>query len=366
MTLPTDTDGVPSEPPSSQVVLDLQAVTKHYPVGHRRRHSARVLRAVDGIELTVHRGETVGLVGESGSGKSTVARLSLALVEATGGTVAVKGVDLASAGRDQVRRLRREAQMVFQDPYSSFDPLATVGSGVAEALVTHSDLDRRGRADRVSSLLELVGLDAAHAHRYPRQLSGGQLQRAAIARALAVEPAILVMDEPVSSLDVSTQAQIINLLRDLQDRLGIAYLFIAHDLAVVRHMSDRIAVMYLGRIVEQGRAAEVYERPLHPYTASLLAAIPIPHPARQRERTRIVLQGDTASPIDLPSGCRFRNRCPYVMDICAAEDPPAFVAPTGTTAYCHLHTSGPRLNGSSVLTIEPASLPLAGDSARAR
>jgi oligopeptide/dipeptide ABC transporter ATP-binding protein len=354
MTLVSDTV-LPSDSPTPDIqpVLELRGVKKFFPVnsGGRFGRSRRLLKAVDGVDLRVEPGQTIGLVGESGSGKSTVARLGLRLIEPSEGTVWLNGHDLARASRSGLRRMRRDAQMVFQDPFSSFDPLATVGSGLAEPLVTHFDLDRRQRSERIAELLTLVGLPEAHARRYPRQLSGGQLQRAAIARALAVEPAILVMDEPVSSLDVSTQAQIINLLHDLQDRLRISYLFIAHDLAVVRHMSDRISVMYLGRIVEEGPSNEVYERPNHPYTASLLSAIPLPNPARQRARRRIVLTGDVPSPLDVPSGCRFRTRCPYAMDVCAEQDPPAFTAASGTTTYCHLHTSGPHLQGAPISTL---------------
>jgi len=238
--------------------------------------------------------------------------------------------------------------MIFQDPYSSFDPRATVGSSVAEPLRAHECLSRREREDRAAALLELVGLNRTHLSRYPYQFSGGQLQRLAIARALILNPGLVVCDEPVSSLDVSTQAEVINLLRRLQDELGVAYLFIAHDLSVVRHVSDRIGVMYLGRIVEQGPAEAVYTMPRHPYTEALLSAVPVPDPVVQRTRRRIVLTGDIPSPVAPPSGCRFHTRCPYAMDVCRRVDPPPFTADDGTVVACHLHTEGPRLSGATV------------------
>ena len=241
--------------------------------------------------------------------------------------------------------------MIFQDPYSSFDPRATVGSSISEPLRAHEDMNRQQRYERASELVELVGLGPQHLERYPYQFSGGQLQRLAIARALAIKPDLVVCDEPVSSLDVSTQAQVINLMRQLQRDLGVAYLFIAHDLSVVRHVSDNIAVMYLGRIVEQGPAEAVYNAPKHPYTEALLSAVPVPDPVEQRSRTRIVLTGDVPSPVDPPPGCRFHTRCPFVMDICRTVDPEDTITPDGTTVACHLHTSGPTLAGASVRTI---------------
>ena len=248
-------------------------------------------------------------------------------------------------------------QVVFQDPYSSFDPLATIADSLAEPMRTYLDLDAKARTERISELLRTVRLSPEHRNRYPREFSGGQLQRVAIARALALSPKLLVLDEPVSSLDVSIQADVINLLGDLQEELGLAYLFIAHDLALVRHVSNRIAVMYLGRIVEQGPADEVYRRPKHPYTEALLSAIPLPNPARQRVRERIVLEGDIPSPAAPPPGCRFHTRCPLVMDVCRTVDPPAFVTPDGTTVFCHLHTDGPRLAGDTVIGLHAGAAP---------
>ena len=243
-------------------------------------------------------------------------------------------------------------QIVFQDPYSSLDPRSTVATSVGEPLAIYEGLKGRAREQGVLALLRQVGLGAEALGRYPHQFSGGQRQRIAIARALALQPALLVCDEPLSSLDVSTQSQVINLLADLQEQLGLTYLFISHDLAVVRHISDRIAVMYLGRIVELGAAEEVYRRPTHPYTEALLSAIPVPDPVVQRRRSRIVLQGDIPSPLAPPSGCRFHPRCPYAMDVCREVDPPAYRTPAGTTVYCHLHTSGPTLAGRSVTDLE--------------
>ena len=239
-------------------------------------------------------------------------------------------------------------QIVFQDPYSSLDPRSTIAETVGEPLEVHENLHGRARDERVGELLGDVGLDGRVMTRYPHEFSGGQRQRIAVARALALRPDLLICDEPVSSLDVSTQSQVINLLDELQDRLGLTCLFIAHDLSVVRHISDRIAVMYLGRIVEIGSAESVYTQPTHPYTEALLSAIPVPDPAVQHQRARIVLKGDIPSPINPPSGCRFNTRCPYVMEVCSKVDPPPFTTPDGTTVWCHLHTDGPRLAGAPV------------------
>ena len=315
-----------------QPVLELNAVTKRF--ARTARSRARGVVAVDEVDLVVAPHTTVGLVGESGSGKSTLARLAAGVLDVTSGTIRIDGHDRSAGGR----RLRRRAdvQMVFQDPYSSFDPLAPLGNSIAEPLIVHTKLRGSALDRRVVELLEMVGLGAAHRHRYPREVSGGQLQRAAIARALAVEPKLLILDEPVSSLDVSTQAQVINLLEDLQRQTGTAYLFIAHDLSVVRHISHRIAVMYLGRIVEEGDADSVYESPSHPYTAALLSAIPIPDPVRQRARQRINLTGEIPSPLDPPSGCHFHPRCPHVMDICRVEAPRQSTAAAGARVFCHL------------------------------
>jgi oligopeptide/dipeptide ABC transporter ATP-binding protein len=321
----------------------------HFPVHSRvlRRVIGHV-RAVDGVNFSIAKGQTLGLVGESGSGKSTTARLVLRLIEPDAGTVVLDGVDVTKLGKADLRRARRNMQIVFQDPYSSLDPRSTIAECVGEPLEVHEGLHGRARDDRVKELLGEVGLDRRYVSRYPHEFSGGQRQRIAVARALALRPELLICDEPVSSLDVSTQSQVINLLDELQDRLGLTVLFIAHDLSVVRHISDRIAVMYLGRIVEIGGAEQVYTRPTHPYTEALLSAIPVPDPIEQRRRERIVLKGDIPSPFNPPSGCRFHTRCPYAMEVCAVEDPPPFTTADGTTVWCHLHTAGPELAGAPV------------------
>ena len=335
--------------PGAAPLLELRNLSKSFPVrsGLLKRVVGQV-QAVDGIDLTVHQGETVGLVGESGSGKSTVARVALRLIEPTGGTIWFDGQDMTALDQGELRRHRRGMQMVFQDPYSSLDPRATIGDTIGEPLAVHEHLRKGQREARAAELLRQVGLAPQYLRRYPHEFSGGQRQRIAIARALALRPRLLICDEPVSSLDVSTQSQVINLLIDLQQELGLAYLFIAHDLSVVRHMSDRIAVMYLGQIVELGPAESVYRTPRHPYTEALLSAIPIPDPVHQRERRRIVLVGDVPSPLHPPSGCHFRTRCPYAMPICAEQAPERFVASDGTAVACHLHTTGPQLGGEPV------------------
>jgi peptide/nickel transport system ATP-binding protein len=334
--------------------LAVSDLGKSFPVlsSFLRREIGQV-RAVDGVSFEIAQGETLGLVGESGSGKSTVARLVLRLIEPTSGAIQFGDWDLVKLATPELRGARRHMQIVFQDPYSSLDPRATIGATLSEPLEVHLGLDPSAREQRVGDLLELVGLDRSYARRYPHEFSGGQRQRIAIARALALDPTLLICDEPVSSLDVSTQSQVINLLMDLKRERNLSLLFIAHDLSVVRHISDRIAVMYLGRIVEIGDARRVYIEPKHPYTQALLSAIPIPEPVEQRSRERIVLGGDVPSPLNVPSGCRFRTRCPYAMDVCFVEDPPPFVASDGATVYCHLHTSGPTLAGETVAGLEP-------------
>jgi oligopeptide/dipeptide ABC transporter ATP-binding protein len=331
-------------------MLELRDVEMHFPrksaflqrtIGH--------VRAVDGVSLTLEHGETLGLVGESGSGKSTLGRIALGLMRPTRGSVLVDGTDLASLRGRRLVALRRKLQFVFQDPYSSLDPYTPVGESVAEPLRTHGVVDgASARHARVGELLEKVGLRPAVAERYPREFSGGQLQRIAIARALALDPELIVLDEPVSSLDVSTQAEVVNLLSDLQADTGVAYLFIAHDLAVVDHLSTHIGVMYLGQVVERGETRAVVDAPKHPYTLALLSAVPGHAEPGRDKRQRIILRGDLPSPTRKVEGCRFHTRCPFVMDVCRTVDPPAFTAPDGSVATCHLHTEGPVLQGRSV------------------
>jgi peptide/nickel transport system ATP-binding protein len=323
-------------------LLEVSGLRKAFPA---RRGSA--VRAVDGIDFDIRSSETLGLVGESGSGKSTTGRLVLRLIEPDQGSVRFEGREVTAASGPELRALRRDMQIVFQDPYSSLDPLAPVASVVGEPFEVHGGSSRRDRDERVVALLEQVGLGATHLYRYPAEFSGGQRQRIAIARALALNPKLIVCDEPVSALDMSTQAQVINLLADLQDEHGLAYLLIAHDLSVVRHASHRIAVMYLGRIVEVGDAESLYREPKHPYTEALLSAVPVPDPQVQRTRKRIILHGDIPSPADPPSGCRFHTRCPYAMEICREVDPEPYPI-TGGWAACHLHGHGPKLAGAGV------------------
>jgi oligopeptide/dipeptide ABC transporter ATP-binding protein len=311
-------------------LLEVEGLTKHFPV---RREDA-VVRAVDAISFVIERGETLALVGESGCGKSTTGRLVLALLEPTAGAIRFDGADIVDRPARDLRDLRRRAQIVFQDPYASFDPRRRVGDSVVEPLVAQG---RRTEAQtRRDELFTMVGLDPAAAHRYPHAFSGGQRQRLAIARALSVQPDLVVLDEPVSALDVSIQAQVLNLLAELRAELGLAYLFISHDLAVVRHVADRVAVMHLGEIVETAPAADLYERPRHPYTQALLSAVPDPDPAVERARQRIVLHGEVPSPIDPPSGCRFRTRCWQAVDRCTTDVPTLRELAPGHAVACHL------------------------------
>ena len=315
-------------------MLRLTGVTKHFSLARDTLFAPpRILRAVDGVDLEVFKGETVGLVGESGCGKSTLARLIARLHSLTAGTIAFDGQDITKASIAEMRPLRRRMQMIFQDPFASLNPRMTVGDILAGPITLHALA--RDPAPRVAELLDLVGLAPAHAARYPHEFSGGQRQRISIARALAVGPELILADEPVSALDVNIQAQIINLMVDLQERLGLTYLFIAHDLAVVRHVCDRIAVLYLGRVMEIARAADIFARPLHPYTAALIAAAPVPDPRIERTRRRIPMLGEPPSAISPPSGCRFRTRCPIAAPVCAAEVPQLQPGVEGQFVACH-------------------------------
>jgi oligopeptide/dipeptide ABC transporter ATP-binding protein len=325
-------------------VLEVIDLVKEYSAGGGlfRRGGGRV-QAVSGVSFSIAAGETLGLVGESGCGKSSTGRAVVRLVEPTSGSVRLSGVDVVAMGERELRSARRHMQFVFQDPYASLNPRMTAEAIIAEPLRVHGTWSAGGPA-RVRELMEMVGLSPDQAGRYPYSFSGGQRQRIGIARAIALEPSLLVLDEPLSSLDVSIQAGIVNLLEDLQERLGLAYLFIAHDLAMVRHISDHVAIMYLGKIVETGAVDSIFEAPRHPYTRALLSSVPVPDPRVQRGRQRIVLEGDVPSAVNPPSGCRFRTRCWKAQDVCATEEPGLVVrpgSPAGHQTACHFPEDPP-------------------------
>jgi oligopeptide/dipeptide ABC transporter ATP-binding protein len=322
-------------------VLEVMRLEKHFPVlrGLMRREVARV-KAVDGVSFSIARGETLCLVGESGCGKSTVGKLILRLIEPTGGEIRLDGVDITGLGESEVRQHRKRVQMVFQDPYASLNPKLVAGTIVGEPIENFESLSASEREARVAHILEKVGLRAEAMRRYPFEFSGGQRQRLAIARALAVNPSLIVADEPVSALDVSVQAQVLNLLMDLQEELKLAYLFISHDLGVVEHIGHRIAVMYLGRIVEIAGKEAIFEQPLHPYAQALITAAPVPDPRLKRER--LLIEGDVPSPMNPPAGCRFHTRCPFAMARCRSEDPALREVLPGHFVACHLREDGYR------------------------
>jgi oligopeptide transport system ATP-binding protein len=324
-------------PASSKPLVQVRNLKKYFPISHGllfQRHTGYT-KAVDDVSFDVYRGETLGLVGETGCGKTTVGRTILRLYEATAGHVIFDGVDLVNLGGDGLRKMRQRMQMIFQDPYASLNPRMTVGSIIAAPIEVHR-LGRGGKKHkRVQDLLELVGLHPAFVNRYPHEFSGGQRQRIGIARALASDPDLIICDEPISSLDVSIQAQMVNLLKDLQERLGLTYLFIAHDLSMVRHISDRVAVMYLGKIMELADRTDIYLNSLHPYTQALMSAVPVPDPDVAVRRKRIILEGDLPSPSNPPVGCNFNTRCHFVQDICKQEEPAFREIKKGHWSACH-------------------------------
>jgi oligopeptide transport system ATP-binding protein len=307
----------------NNVLVRVENLTKYFPISHGLIIQRKVgdVQAVDDVSFSIRTGETLGLVGESGSGKTTIGRTIIQLYRPTSGRVYFKGVDLTELKGKELRRARRDMQMVFQDPYSSLNPRLSVGNIVVEPLEIYGIGTKKERQARVRQLLDLVGLNPNFINRYPHEFSGGQRQRIGVARALALQPEFLVLDEPISALDVSIQAQVVNLLEELQERLGLTYLFIAHDLSMVRHISDRVAVMYLGKIVELATRDELFNNPLHPYTKALMSAVPIPDPIREKQRQRTILEGDIPSPVNPPSGCRFHTRCPVRVDICDKQEP---------------------------------------------
>jgi peptide/nickel transport system ATP-binding protein/oligopeptide transport system ATP-binding protein len=319
---------------TSDTLLHVRELVKHFPIkGGLLRRVVQHARAVDGVSFAIHRGETLGLVGESGCGKTTISRTILRLEPSTSGKVFFETKDVFNASRRELKELRRNMQIIFQDPYASLDPRLTVGESIAEGLVIHKIGTKQERTERVRTVLERVGLHPSHMQRFPHEFSGGQRQRIGIARALIMEPKLIICDEPVSALDVSVQSQVLNLLRQLQQEFGLTYLFIAHNLSVVEHISHRVAVMYLGKIVELAAREQLFHKPMHPYTKALISAIPVPDPTSKRER--IILQGDVPSPINPPSGCRFHPRCWMAQDICQQEEPPFEEKESGHWSACH-------------------------------
>lgn len=355
---------------SDHPLLEIRNLVKHFPLtkGIIFRKKVGAVQAVDDVSLTVNGGETVGLVGETGCGKSTVARMLVRLLDPTSGEIRFEGEDLATAKGDELDHLRREVQIVFQDPYSALNPRKSVGAIIADPLVVHG-IAKEGdeRKKRVQELMQQVGLSPEHYNRLPHEFSGGQRQRIGIARALALKPKLIVLDEPVSALDVSIQAQVVNLLEELQEENDLSYLFVAHDLSVVRHVSDRIAVMYLGKIVEIASSEEIFGRPIHPYTLALYSAVPKPDPGVRNEKP-IRLEGDLPSPTDPPSGCRFRTRCPWATEICAKAEPPLVDYGSGHLAACHhpQNVTAGDLAGATISEASPSSaaetLPDPGES----
>ena len=325
----------------NEVLLSVRDLYKHFPIksGIIFKKSKAYVHAVDGVSFDIFKGETLGLVGESGCGKSTTGRTVLQLFEPTSGHVYFEGKDLTTLKGSELRSMRKDLQMIFQDPYASLNPRMTVGQIIGEPMEIHHTYKGQEQLDRVKKLLELVGLNPAFVNRYPHEFSGGQRQRIGIARALALEPKLIVCDEPISALDVSIQAQVVNLLEDLQKEMGLTYLFIAHDLSMVRHISNRIAVMYLGIIIELAERNELYKNPLHPYSQALLSAVPYPDPEIEENRQRIILEGDVPSPVNPPSGCRFRTRCRFAKEICAQERPEFKEVKPGHFVACHFDFS---------------------------
>jgi peptide/nickel transport system ATP-binding protein/oligopeptide transport system ATP-binding protein len=319
----------------SDNLIEVRGLVKHFPVrGGILQRTQGWVQAVDDVSFTIRQGETLGLVGESGCGKTTVGRLLLRLIEPTGGQIWFEGNDLAAISRGELKSLRREMQIIFQDPFSSLDPRSQIGDSIGEGLLVHGVRDARERRRRVLEIMEKVGLSEDHMRRYPHEFSGGQRQRIGIARALVLRPKFIVCDEPVSALDVSIQSQVLNLLRQLQREFNLTYLFIAHNMSVVEHVSDRVVVMYLGKVVEVAERMELYRNPQHPYTQALMSAIPIPNPDLKRERT--ILKGDVPSPLNPPNGCRFHPRCPVAIEVCSQAEPPLIDLSGEHMAACHL------------------------------